>query len=125
MPDAVIQDVSGTQVLVLQKNFGGNVPMFPTWAWIWGPKGPIRLDVDAAIDSAIHSLGPAFNGYNSGLDWETLTCRTGVWEGEWPGKIGVGKEMEATFEISGGRLVVKDVKVRNLWDPLRIPKKRS
>jgi hypothetical protein len=52
MPQPAIFDASGTEVLVLEKDFGGNMPMVITWAWIWHRNGPVRLDVDSAWCSA-------------------------------------------------------------------------
>jgi hypothetical protein len=104
MPPATVHKVGKVLVLVVSKDFGGNVPMVRTWAWIGGPHGPIRLSVDSAIEAAIHELGSHYGGYNSGLDWDTLHCRTGVWEDQYPGKVGVGEEMEAWFAIEHGAL---------------------
>lgn len=60
MPDANFYDAAGTRVLVVLKDFGGNIPMVQTWAWMWGPRGPIRLNVDAALQAAFHKLGPDY-----------------------------------------------------------------
>src|SRR5712691_8703064 len=76
-------------VLVIAKDFGGNVPMVTTWAWTWGSSGPIRLDVRAALKQAIHIVAPDYDGYDTGIEWNTLHGLTWVWKGAYPGKIGV------------------------------------
>jgi hypothetical protein len=108
MPDPVIYRVGPASVLVVQKDFGGNVPMVSTWAWVWGSIGPIKLDVERAVHDAIHKVAPGHTGYDTGLDWDALHSRTWTWpEGEYPGKVGVGETAEAWFDFDGTRLAVK------------------
>jgi hypothetical protein len=113
MPAPVIHRVGPATVLVIQKDFGGNVPMVSTWAWVWGPMGPIRLDVEAALHEAIHKVAPGHTGYDTGLDWNTLHCNTGTWpEGKYPSKVEVQAETEAWFQLESTHLVVKRVVFR-------------
>jgi tetratricopeptide (TPR) repeat protein len=107
MPETVTYDHDGSQVLVLQKDFGGNVPMVSTWAWIWGIDGPIRLDVDGAVSEAIEKVVPGYAGYQTGLDWLKLHCQTWVWKGDYPGKVGVADTFEAWFELGPEGLVLQ------------------
>ena len=94
MPEPASHEIDGIQVLVLQKDFGGNIPMVSTWAWIWSGNGPIRLDVDGAIAQTIEKVAPGHVGYSSGLEWPRLHCDTGVWKGPYPGKIGVDRSVK-------------------------------
>ena len=107
MPEPATYDQEGTQVLVLQKDFGGNIPMVSTWAWIWGAQGPVQLDVDGAVSDAIEKVAPGYTGYQTGLDWQKLHCQTWVWKGDYPGKIGVDSTVEAWFELGPEGLVVQ------------------
>ena len=116
MPEAVVYEHGGTKVLVINKDWGGNVPMVETWAWIWGPNGPIRLDVDAAIAEAIEKVAPQYAGYNTGLKWDTLQCHTYVWKGDYPGKIGVGAEVNAWFALSAKGLVLKQAEFHESFE---------
>jgi hypothetical protein len=113
MPPAAIHRVGAVEVLVVQKDAGGNVPMVSTWAWVWGPAGPLRLDVEGAAHAAIQRVAPGHTGYHTGLNWDTLHCVTWTWpEGRYPGKVGVGETVEAWFELEGTHLVVKRVQFR-------------
>ena len=58
MPEAVIQRGGAVSVLVVQRDFGGNVPMVSTWAWVWGPLGPITLNVEGVVADAIQKVAP-------------------------------------------------------------------
>ena len=66
MPVPVISREGARQVLVLHKDFAGNVPTVSTWAWMWGPAGPIRLDVEGAVQEAIQKVAPGHTGYDTG-----------------------------------------------------------
>jgi hypothetical protein len=108
MRDPVVYGVGSASVLVIQKDFGGNVPMVSTWAWVWGSLGPIKLDVRRAVHGAIHKVAPGHTGYDTALDWDELYCITWTWpEDDYPGKIGVDETVEAWFDLVGTRLVVK------------------
>ncbi|MBL8219921.1 MAG: tetratricopeptide repeat protein [Bryobacterales bacterium] len=115
MPQAAFHEIDGIQVLVLQKDFGGNIPMVSTWAWIWSGNGPIRLDVDGAIAEAIEKVAPGHVGYSSGLEWPRLHCDTGVWKGPYPGKIGVDRGVEAWFELGPEGLLVRRARFREFY----------
>ena len=106
MPQAEIFE---TGVLVLQKDFGGNVPMVSTWAWVWTPNGPVRLDVSGAIQAAVQKAMPGWRGLETGLDWRTLEGRTFVWTGDQPGKLGMSGSVHAWFRLSGTSLAVDRV----------------
>jgi hypothetical protein len=113
MPAPVIHRVGQATVLVIQKDFGGNIPMVSTWAWVWGPMGPIRLDVEGSVHEAIHKVASGHTGYETGLDWKTLHCTTFTWQGKYPGKVGVGETVEAWFRLKGTHLAVKRVVFSN------------
>ena len=110
MPSAVILQATAVPVLVLEKNFGGNVPMVSTWAWVSGPSCPVRLDVHGATNNAIQKVAPNYAGYDMALDWKTMHWRTAVWpQDNYPGKVGVHEGLEAWFEIAGTDLIIKRV----------------
>jgi hypothetical protein len=79
MPPAILHRVGSSQVLVVVKDFGGNVPIVGTWAWVWSPAGPIRLDAEGALRKAIQRVAPGHVGYDTGIQWETLHCMTWSW----------------------------------------------
>jgi hypothetical protein len=112
MPEPMLNTVSDGTIIVLERNFGSNVPMMRTWAWMWAQEAPFRIDVDAAIDDAIAKLGEGYQGYNSGINWDTLSFRTAVWQGGYPGKTGVGEEAEVWFALHNGALVVTRANAR-------------
>ncbi|MBL8210926.1 MAG: tetratricopeptide repeat protein [Bryobacterales bacterium] len=107
MPEPEFHDYGHARVLVVAKDFGGNIPMVSTWAWIWSTRGPVRLDVDAAVAEAIEKAAPGYGGYGTGIEWPSLHCQTWVWKGDWPGKIGVDASVEAWFELGLDRLRVR------------------
>ncbi|HXJ40217.1 MAG TPA: hypothetical protein VNH18_13140 [Bryobacteraceae bacterium] len=110
IPPATIHKVDGTDVLVTARDFGGNVPMVTTWAWVWTPQGPMRLEVEKAVQQAIDKVVPGHVGYNSGIDWRTLCTKTYSWgPGEYPGKAGVTESVSACFDLRGNSLTVKRV----------------
>lgn len=110
MPEAAVYSSNGIQVVVIAKDFGGNVPMVRTWAWMWGPLGPLRLDVRAAMQEAIRKEAPGYSGYDTEFDWVNLHGQTWIWKGEWPGKVGVFDAFEAWFDLGNRGLTVKRAK---------------
>jgi hypothetical protein len=112
MPEPEIHNVARTDVLEISRNFGGNIPMFQTWAWIWAERGPVCLDVAAAVKNAMSKIGTGYAGYDTRLDWDTLHYQTWVWKGEWPGKVGVSDRLDAWFALRGDRLIVQRVELR-------------
>lgn len=112
MPEPTLHTVSGGTIIVLERNLGGNVPMHNTWAWMWAQEAPFRIDVDSAIDDAIATLGEGYRGYDSGMNWDTLSFRTGVWQGSYPGKTGVSEQAEVWFALRDGALVVTRAQLR-------------
>jgi hypothetical protein len=99
--------VGETNVLDTGKDFGGNIPMVITWAWVWTPQGPIRLEVEKAVQEAIQKVAPGHAGYDTGIDWPSLHTQTYSWgPGGYPGKLGVTEVVNAWFELRGTRLVV-------------------
>jgi len=115
MPEATFYEAGGTRILVLEKDWGGNIPMVQTWAWIWGPGGPTRLDLSDVFHQAIEKVAPGYSGYDTGLDWNTLHGQTWVWKGDYPGKVGVGYIVEAWFQLSDNGLIVKRAEFRDAF----------
>jgi hypothetical protein len=112
MPEPRIHKVEGTDVLEIWRDFGGNVPMVQSWAWVWTERGPVRLNLAAAVIDAITKIGPGYAGYDTGMDWKTIHCRTWVWKGKYPGKVGVSDQLDAWFTLQRDRLIVKRVELR-------------
>lgn len=112
MPAPQVHRIGSGGVLVIEKNFGGNIPIVRTWAWVWSPTGPIRLDVAGAIRDGIYKVAPGHTGYDTGLDWGTLHCVTWTWaEGKYPGKVGVDERAEIWLQLENTHLSVK----RAIW----------
>ena len=105
MPEAAVYEADGTQVLVVQTDDGGKIPMIRTRAWIWGSQGPVNVEVDGCTQ-AIPLVAPGYDGYDTGLDWPNLNCQTWVWKGAYPGKIGVSATVRAWFKLRDGGLVI-------------------
>lgn len=96
MPPATIWQADLSPVLVVENNFGGNVPMVSTWAWLSGPSGIVRLDVQGAMQSAFRKVAPEYTGYDTALDWKTMHWYTAVWPlDKYPGKVGVNAGLQA------------------------------
>lgn len=112
MPEPRIHKVEGTDVLEIWRDFGGNVPMVQTWAWVWAERGPVRLNLAAAVKVAIAKIAPGYAGYDTGIDWKTIHCQTWVWKGTYPGKVGVSDQMDAWFTLQRAKLIVKRVELR-------------
>jgi hypothetical protein len=104
-------------VIGFSRDFGGNVPMVTTWAWISTNSGPVQLELDQAIRDAIDKISPVFNCYSTEFDWSKLYLRTWCWPGEWPSKPGVKDGIEAWFDFKDGKLVPNRVELRNFEDP--------
>jgi hypothetical protein len=116
MPESAIHRADGIDVLVLSKDFGGNIPAVETWAWIWGAGGPVRLNLSAAVAEAIAKVAPGYSGYATGLDWNSLHYMTWVWKGAWPGKAGLSDAMEAWFKLGRDGLMVQRAEFREGLD---------
>jgi hypothetical protein len=112
MPDPTILTVEGTDVLYMSRDWGGNIPMVQTWTWTWSQDGPKLLDIAPVLREAIQRIAPGYSGYDDGFDWSDLHYQTWVWNGPWPGKIGVSDQIDAWFTFRDGRLTVKRVELR-------------
>lgn len=116
MPDARLHVVGRENVLVIDRDFGGNVPMFMTWAWVWTAQGPMRIEVQKAIQEAIAKVAPGHQGYDTCVDWSDLSTETYSWGPRgYPGKVGVDERVNAWFELKGNRLIVKRVEWRKTF----------
>jgi hypothetical protein len=117
LPESAVVRAGVTDVLVIAKDFGGNVPMVRTWAWVWTEQGPMRLEVEKTIQEAIEKVAPGHAGYSTGIDWSNLHVQTYSWgPGGYPGKIGVTETVNAWFELQANRLAVKRVEWKNSLD---------
>ena len=63
-------------ILVMERNFGGNIPIVYSWAWVWSPLGPVRLDAGGAVYGAIEKVAPGHSGCGTAFDWDALFCLT-------------------------------------------------
>ena len=116
MPDARLHVVGRENVLVIDRDFGGNVPMFMTWAWVWTAQGPMRIEVQKAIQEAIAKVAPGHQGYDTCVDWSDLSTETYSWGPRgYPGKVGVDERVNAWVELKGNRLIVKRVEWRKTF----------
>lgn len=111
-PKPVIHRVGNFSVLVIEKDFGGNVPEVVIWAWTLTPNGPVRLRVPEAVASAIDRVAPGHRGYQTSLDWTKMYLRTWTWSGDYPGKTGVRETVDAWFTLTNDGLVVRQVEFR-------------
>jgi hypothetical protein len=109
MPPATIHDVSGAAILAAPVDFGGNVPMVSEWAWVWGVRGPVMLDITTAVREAFERVGPHIGGYETAFDWEALHYATWIWADKYPGRMNVTEKLDAWFALEGERLVVRRV----------------
>jgi hypothetical protein len=106
-----------TDVLVIERDFGGNVPMVMTWAWVWTAQGPMRVEVEKAVQEAIEKVAPGHAGYSTGINWSDLHTETYSWgPGGYPGKVGVEETVNAWFDLRGNRLTVKRVEWKKSFD---------
>lgn len=122
MPVASLLSVGKTQVVVLEKDFGGNVPMVETWAWVETDGKVARLDVNGTISRAIRRVAPRYLGYDTSLNWKTLACETGIWrENEYTNKPSVHTEFKGWFRLDGARLVLMRAELRKLDEQGRSP----
>ena len=112
MPEPKVYKVEGSDVLEISQDFGGNIPMVQTWAWAWTERGPVRLDLAAAVNDAITKIAPGYAGYDTGIDWKTMHSRTWVWKGKYPGKVGVSDQLDTWFTLRRDKLTVKRVELR-------------
>jgi len=115
MPEPSIHKLDGGEVLEIAKDFGGNIPMVETWAWVWTEAGPIRLDIAAAVLDATTKIAPGYSRYGTSMNWKRVHNRTWVWKGKYPGKVGVSDQVDAWFTLRGDRLIVKRVELRELF----------
>jgi len=117
MPEPRVVAVGRTNVLVIERDFGGNIPMVMTWAWVWTAKGPMRIEVEKAIQEAIAKVAPGHAGYDTGLDWSNLSTQTHSWGPDgWPDKVGVDETVRASFNLQENRLILKRVEWRKSFD---------
>jgi hypothetical protein len=122
MPASTIYNAKGTPVLVLAQNSGGNIPMVQTWAWLWESDGPTLLDTRDAVSAAIAKVAPGYAGYETGIDWSSLSMRTWVWKaGGYPGKAGVEATVEAWYELEPTGLTVQRAEFRDGETTVRWP----
>jgi hypothetical protein len=125
MPAPSVREAGRQSVLVMDKNWGGNVPMVQTWAWIWMESGPRQIDVANAVSAAIQEVAPGHDGYEVGIDWDTLRATTWTWGGDYPGKVGVSEKVEIWFEFKNGALQPIRVELsdrngqKKVWTPDR------
>lgn len=112
-PKPVIHRVGNSSVLVIEKDFGGNVPGVEIWAWVLTPNGPVRLRVPEAVASAIDRVAPGHRGYQTSLDWTKMYLQTWTWSGEWPGKTGVKETVDVWFTLADDALQVRRVEFRS------------
>jgi hypothetical protein len=75
------------------------------------------LNIDSAVGEAVHKVAPEYGCYSTGIEWSTLHTRTWCWQGEWRGKPSVRHEMDAWFDLEGGKLVPKRVD----FSPIDLP----
>jgi len=117
MPEPSVVLVGHSNVLVMARDFGGNIPMVMTWAWVWTAKGPMRIEVEKAVQDAITKVAPGHRGYDTGLDWSNLFTQTYSWgPSGWPGKVGVDEIVKAWFDLRENRLVAKRVEWKKGFD---------
>ncbi len=111
LPEPVLYRVGGSSVLVIARDFGGNIPMVQTWAWTDTVAGPILLDIEQARNDAVQKIAPGHGSYSTFIDWDTLHTRTYAWPGEWPGKVGVHETVDIWFELKDAKLIPKRVEL--------------
>jgi hypothetical protein len=100
-------------VLGFSRNFGGNIPMFRTWAWTSSDAGPVQLDFEQTLRDAIQKISPAHSCYDTKFEWDTLHIQSYCWTGEWPGKPGVKDVIDMWFDFKDGKLVPQKVELRS------------
>ncbi len=111
LPEPALYRFGGSSILVMTRNFGGNIPMFRTWAWTGTVSGPILLDIEQAQNDGVQKVAPGHASYNTGMDWDTLHIRTYAWPGEWPGKVGVHETVDIWFDLKDAKLIPKRVEL--------------
>ena len=101
-----IRQAGAVSVLVFMQDFGGNVPMVKTWAWVWSSPGPVLVRVEDAVHEAIEKIAPGYVGYDMPLDWEHLRGDAPIWkEGKYVRKIDVHESVSIQFRLDGSRLI--------------------
>jgi hypothetical protein len=111
LPEPVLYRFGGSSVLVIARDFGGNIPMVQTWAWTETVAGPILLDIEQARNDAIQKVAPGHGSYSTFIDWDTLHTRTYAWTGEWPGKGGVHETVDIWFDFKDAKLIPNRVEL--------------
>lgn len=101
-------------IIGMSRNFGGNVPMFRTWAWVWNGQGPILLDPYTAVDDATQKIGGGYGCYAMEIEWDTLHTRTYCARGEdlQKGNFQRGSfhyQLDVLFDLKDAQLVTKQV----------------
>lgn len=122
MPKAELHQTPYGKVLVVARDFGGNVPMVSTWAWAVTKAGLVRIDTRRAMQAALDKVSTNHGHYDTFFDWKSLCNVAGAWEGEYINKVSVNKTVNAWFRVETGRLVpkrvvltVSDSKKRHEW----------
>jgi hypothetical protein len=110
-PEPTLYRIGGSFVVVITRDFGGNIPMVRTWAWTGTAAGPILLDVEQAQAEALQKVAPGHNSYSTGIDWDTLHIGTWSWAGEWPRKPGVHESVDIWFDFKDAKLIPKRVEL--------------
>ncbi len=115
LPQPVIYKPEGIEVLAIGANFGGAmVPIDCNWAWVWTSNGPLLLEVQDAMKSAIDKVAPDYAWYGDNLDWNTVTAQTFPWK-EPDGRRG-GPIVTTKYAIRDGKIVPIWAEFRNEFD---------
>jgi hypothetical protein len=114
LPEIKVYRPGPTGVLAFSRNFGGNIPMVRTWAWTFTAAAPLQLDLEQALGSAVQKVSSTHRCYDTEFEWETLHLLSWCWSGEWPGKPGVKDQINIWFDFKDGKLVPKQVELRNI-----------
>jgi hypothetical protein len=93
-------------VIAISRNFGGNMPMYRTWAWVWNGQGPILLDPYAAVADATEKLGKGYGCYAMEFEWETLHTRTYCAHEGYQHKADFHYLLDVWFDLKDAQLLV-------------------
>lgn len=106
-------------VIAISRDFGGNVPMIATWAWVWNGKGPLLMNANDAIPQAAAKLGTGYGCFEVGIDWESLFTSTSCFHETAANKGTVGNkpsfhyQLQVWFELKGAQLVPMRVELED------------
>lgn len=110
IPQVQVLQLGETPLLVLERNYGGNRPMYTYWVWTWSDKGPTRQHVPAVLESAIEKVKPGYTGYPTGIDWKRGHTRTWIFpKGKQQGLFGEQMPLDIWLMMDGDRLVPEKV----------------